>query len=303
MDGHGRRLALLALMSAVALLAMGMSAGAAQATCYSSTPNADSVSDADNDGMGAPELLSLDVSLNASCGLTVNPVLNGLSTPTDLEQGDFVEIFIDTDGKPATGDAGADKLVQISGGPGSYYFGPALSTWTGTDYDYADLLTPFGAAGFSASLDKLGVAASPTTLAIDVVTTYDQGTPLDFNDDVHDFVPELIVDPLFLNATFSTTPPVVQPGVPVLPAVTPPAAVQKKASGCTVPNVKRKSVKKAKAALRKAGCKYRIKGKGRVYKQSPKAGTKTDQTVQCKAKKKKKKKRRKAGGSVAAAYG
>ena len=69
-----------------------------------------------------------------------------------------------------------------------------------------------------------------------------------------------------------------------------PAAI-KKTTGCKVPKLKGLTVKKAKAALKKAGCKYKLKGKGRVRSFSPKAGTTTEATVQVKCKSKKRKKR------------
>ena len=64
-----------------------------------------------------------------------------------------------------------------------------------------------------------------------------------------------------------------------------------KQAGCKVPKLKGLTVKKAKAALKKAGCKYKLKGKGRVRSFSPKAGTTTQATVQVKCKSKKRKKR------------
>jgi virginiamycin B lyase len=53
---------------------------------------------------------------------------------------------------------------------------------------------------------------------------------------------------------------------------------------CKVPNVRRLSVKKAKKKLKRAKCKYRIRGRGWVVSTSPKAGKRTTKRVQVKAK-------------------
>jgi hypothetical protein len=51
--------------------------------------------------------------------------------------------------------------------------------------------------------------------------------------------------------------------------------------------VKRLSVKKAKKRLKKAKCKYRVRGKGFVVSTKPKAGKRTTKRVLVKAKPKK----------------
>ncbi len=299
MKDRGKRLALAALVAAAGVLLLAFGAGAAEAACFS-TPRTASFDDQDADGNGAPELLDLEASLDATCNVTVKPAVQSMSAAGSLAAGDSVSTYIDTDGNAATGHFGADRAVLILGRSGPD-IGPSLGTWDGVDsFDFSDgpPLTPVGAGGFSATLEQLGVGA-PATLALDVVSADDQGTPRVKYDDVFDFAPES--PSLFLAASFYASPPVVAPIVPAaLPAVTP--AGGKSAGGCTVPSVKGRSVKKAQQVLAKAGCKYRIKGSGKVYKQSPKAGTKTDQTVECKAKKKKGK-RRKAGRSVAAVLG
>ena len=55
-------------------------------------------------------------------------------------------------------------------------------------------------------------------------------------------------------------------------------------SGARCPNVRRLSVKKAKKKLKRAKCKYRIRGRGRVVSTSPKAGKRTTKRIQVKAK-------------------
>jgi streptogramin lyase len=58
----------------------------------------------------------------------------------------------------------------------------------------------------------------------------------------------------------------------------------KKKAGCKVPNVRGLSRQKAKKRLKRARCRYRIRGKGRVVSTSPKAGKRTTKTVTVRAK-------------------
>ena len=67
--------------------------------------------------------------------------------------------------------------------------------------------------------------------------------------------------------------------------------VPKKKPACKVPKVKRLSVKKATKKLKKAKCKYRVRGKGYVVSTKPKAGKRTTKRVVVKAKPRKKAKR------------
>jgi virginiamycin B lyase len=83
-----------------------------------------------------------------------------------------------------------------------------------------------------------------------------------------------------------TTPPPPPPPVtpPRIPITTP--TVTKKPV-CKVPRVKRLSVAKAKKRLKKARCKFRVRGRGFVMSTKPKAGKRTTKTVVVKAKPKK----------------
>ncbi len=83
----------------------------------------------------------------------------------------------------------------------------------------------------------------------------------------------------------AVAPPFVPPPPPPPPAGT---ATKKK---CKVPKLRRLTVKKARKKLRRAGCKYRIRGKGRFSSSRPKAGRTTSGTVTVKFKKAKAKKR------------
>jgi streptogramin lyase len=58
----------------------------------------------------------------------------------------------------------------------------------------------------------------------------------------------------------------------------------KKAKRCKVPKVKGLGIKKAKKKLRRARCRFRVKGKGYVTSTAPRAGKRTAKTVQVKAK-------------------
>jgi virginiamycin B lyase len=82
-------------------------------------------------------------------------------------------------------------------------------------------------------------------------------------------------------------PPFVAPK-PAPPAA-PPVATKKK---CKVPKLKRLTVKKARKKLKKAGCKYKIRGKGRFSSSKPKAGRTTTGTVTVKFKPKRKARKR-----------
>ena len=79
-----------------------------------------------------------------------------------------------------------------------------------------------------------------------------------------------------------TAPPVVLPPPPPVVSLTRPKAKRK----CKVPKVRGLTIKKAKKKLKKARCKYRIRGKGRVVSTKPKAGKRTSKTVKVKASRK-----------------
>ena len=75
-----------------------------------------------------------------------------------------------------------------------------------------------------------------------------------------------------------------------------------KPRACKVPKVKRLSVKKAKKKLKKARCKYRVRGRGYVVSTKPKAGKRTTKTVRVRAKPRKRtSSRRSARGATVGA--
>jgi virginiamycin B lyase len=55
---------------------------------------------------------------------------------------------------------------------------------------------------------------------------------------------------------------------------------------CRVPKVRGLSVRRAKKKLRRARCRYKIRGKGRIVSTSPRAGKRTSKTVRVRAKRK-----------------
>jgi virginiamycin B lyase len=84
---------------------------------------------------------------------------------------------------------------------------------------------------------------------------------------------ELVGNKIGRIAPAPTSVPLPPPRLPV----TPPATTKKKR--CKVPKLRRLTVKKARRKLKRAGCKYKIRGKGRFSSSKPKAGRTTSGTV------------------------
>jgi hypothetical protein len=57
-------------------------------------------------------------------------------------------------------------------------------------------------------------------------------------------------------------------------------------SSCRVPKVRGLTVRRARKKLRRARCRFRIQGKGRIVASRPRAGTRTSSRVQLRAKRK-----------------
>jgi virginiamycin B lyase len=74
------------------------------------------------------------------------------------------------------------------------------------------------------------------------------------------------------------------PPPPPPPAVTIAPPAKKKKRACKVPKVKGLSVRKAKKKLKKAKCKFKVRGRGYVVSTKPKAGKRTTKRVLVKAK-------------------
>jgi hypothetical protein len=265
------RVALAAVAAAVVLL---VSAGSAQATCSSSSPSSVSYNDPPGDVISAIDILNVGASLDGACTVTVNPLLAG-----PLTENDFAITILNTDGNAFTGAAalgGADVAVGVSG-TAAGNTPPVIGVWNGADFVFSPTpLTPVGGIGFSASLDQLGIRA-PGIVGVSVSTVYTD--PVSAANDDEDDAPDVPVPFFPFPVNFASPPP------PPPPA--PPTVIKDKKKQCTVPKLKGKSVKSAKKKLAAAGCKYKIKGKGKVSSTVPKAGAKTSGTVQVKAKKKK----------------
>jgi hypothetical protein len=75
---------------------------------------------------------------------------------------------------------------------------------------------------------------------------------------------------------------VIAPPPPPPPPPPPVAPARKRA--CKVPKVKGLSVRKAKKKLKRARCKYRVRGRGFVISTRPRAGKRTTKTVVVRAK-------------------
>ena len=81
----------------------------------------------------------------------------------------------------------------------------------------------------------------------------------------------------------TTLPPAPPPPLPVQPSsqTASPTATRK---ACRVPKVRGLTVQRARKKLRKAHCRFRIRGKGRVVSSRPRSGARTTRTVQLRAK-------------------
>jgi hypothetical protein len=145
-------------------------------------------------------------------------------------------------------------------------------------------LPTFGQYGFVVTLDQLGITRSPTSLGVATSSVQDP-TPGAPGDEAYDKAPDanLPMHRVPIGFTGPVPPPLPQPVAPA----------QAKPKTCVVPRTKRLIVRKAKRRLKKAGCKYKVKGRGRVRWTSPKAGTRTRKTVRVRAKRTPRKQRQK----------
>jgi hypothetical protein len=278
-----RPIALAVAVTTVALLALAWSPASASAECLSSTFESRLFSDgAISDAQpGAPEIRFVDATIDWDCQLTIDPTLAAALGPNQ-----YLSILLGFD--PSTGNPDTETYdLEILVEPG---FAPALLDDIG---GIAAELSAFGEAGFTAHLDELGVPPG-VNLGVALIGLYDP-SPAD-GDEALDFAPNIDQLMYRLPIDYETPAPPPPPPPPPLPAAapaaTPAAPAAKQVTGCLVPRLKGLSVRKAKAALKKAGCKYKLKGKGRVRSFSPKAGTRTNATVQVKCKPKKRKRKR-----------
>jgi hypothetical protein len=276
----------LAVLTASATVAAGgFAPHDAEATCSSSTPAAESFADDPFDGeLGlAPELATVDVSLGAACELIVAPTLADRSETAGLIRDETVTTYIDTDGDPTTGSpewGGADRAVLVAGQNGPD-LPPALGTWTGAEFSYSEapILPAVGAAGFTTTLDQLGVPGS-TTLGIRVASSW--SGLLDVYDD---FAPEPGTPSFAFAVSIATAPAPSAPQPAAPPAPAPPAVSAQSREACLVPAVRRLVATTARRKLARVGCRSRVVRvhsrlkAGRVVSTYPTAGMRTRRTV------------------------
>ena len=232
------RISLLAVVVVAAVLFAP--AASANAACTSSAPSAAAYADPVDGDLGlAPEITTVEGSVDASCHIVVDP---GIAAP--LADGDGVFVYIDSDGNPATGApalGGADVAIVTIGLPTSVS-PPLRGVWNGDTFVF-DETTPVGTAvgngGFSASVDALPVASGTTTSLM-------LGSLRVTDDDVlFDFAPDggAITLPVTWSAAAAPTR-----RTDLYTAQAPGAAA------CTVPRTKGMTVGRARARVRVHGC-------------------------------------------------
>jgi hypothetical protein len=274
----------LAAVTAAAVAMTVASPGTARATC-SSTPASQSFADDPFDGeLGlAPEIATVDANLGATCDLVVQPMLGDRSATAGLIRDETVATYVDTDGNAATGSplwGGADRVVLVVGQNGAD-LPPALGTWTGAAFSFADsrTLPAVGAAGFATNLDQLGTPGS-TTLGIRVASSWSG-----LYDTYDDLAPEPGNPSYTLPVSFTT---IASAAPPVAATPSPPSSTgsaNRRRARCTVPALRGWTATAARRRLTRAGCRsrvVRVRSKlmpGRVVSTSPPARTRTRRTV------------------------
>jgi streptogramin lyase len=114
----------------------------------------------------------------------------------------------------------------------------------------------------------------------------------------------------YANQIGRITPPPPPPGPsgggnPPPSSPTPPVSqkITSTKAGCVVPKLRGLSVRKAKRKLSRAGCRYRVRGRGRVVSTSPRAGTRTTKAVLVKTKNNRRSTKRRGRKAETAAHG
>jgi len=258
-------------VAVTAAVVLALAPAPAHAECISSTPRAVgllSPDDWDDSTGGAADIAGVTIGLDSACRLSLVPNLRPF-LPLLANQYLVVQFARD----PAPANPG-DELVDVE----VYVFGDEVLLDDGRG------IVPLprtGVTGFTVTLDQLGLTTSPTQLGIGVVSVYDATLDDPFSGDevFGDFHPNAGQFLTRIPVTF--TQPVRPAGQPAGTSPPPPTVKQPR---CVVPKLRRLTVRKAKAALKKAGCRYRVRGKGRIRSFTPKAGTATDGVVRLKAK-------------------
>ena len=272
-------------LALAALAGAGLSAAPAHAQQCAASPVSQSFADPagddspnDPDELGfAPDIVSIDVSMTASCAVSIGVQLGDHSFSGSLYEGETVAIFLDTDGNPGTGSGGADKLL-VQHGPGSR--DRDLGTWNGSGFTMAPAPgMPNAWGGMTAPAASLGITGS-TNLGVFTFARFVDTFPVIESVDWAPDDSSLLRVPL----TFASVKPPPPPPPPPRPAPDPRPAPPPAAKTCRVPNVVGMTAKRATARLDRAGCRYRTRTvrarrRGRVVATSPRAGATTTRTV------------------------
>ena len=235
----------------------------------------------DGDSGLAPEILTVQASVDGACNYTVDPGIT-----RSLISGDQVFIFIDTDGNAATGYepfGGADVAVGTLGHTGPDPV-PMLGLWDRGGFYFTDeaaVGTAVGNGGFSASEEALGIVPGATTHLVVSSSWSNMGIYFDWapNDDF---------GTIPLPVTYSTTPPPPAPTPTPAPMIAPepppiPTTPEASEDSCTVPRVRGMSLPAARTRLRSAGCRLAASTR-RSYSPTVRRGRVVGATVQAHAK-------------------
>jgi hypothetical protein len=290
------------IIFALAVIVLAAATPAANAACGTSTPASAAHSDSVTDGGGlAPEITTVQVDLNATCGFSMNP--NLADSVLIADEGVFH--YINRDGSAATGSptfGGADIVVGIVGQMGTD--GPPLiGTWNGAKFDFNDPnpVGGLGLAGFSASVDRLGLP-SGVTIGVEVGTIY-----LGIYDNYADFAPEQGTIPLPVSyAAPAPPPPPPPPAAPPAPAAPTGGPSAPAPDVCVVPEVRGLRLAAAETKIldldacylgRTSRAYHATVRKGRVIKSIPSAGRQTRRAVRLVVSKGRRAKARRAGAA------
>lgn len=223
------RTILLAAVFAIAALIVPAAAGA---TCYSSTPASNFLTDspADAEAGLAPEATAMRVSLDAACNVSFSYDVFGQTAPLSS---DFYSWFIDVDNNASTGPSGgfvgADYAVGLGGDGGTI-----LSRWNGAQFAGVKPIQRSGNFTIWATLDDLAASSGVS------MRTAGGASWEGVYDTYFDWVPEIGSPWLALTPFFSSSAPS--------------SVGSQGRSGCVVPGVRGLSPSSAKRKIRRAGC-------------------------------------------------
>jgi hypothetical protein len=252
-----KRSALLAIAAAAATTFA--TSATAQAACTSASPTGTTYYDSGDAEPGAPEIGTVLLSVEATCGVVVDP---GIAR--SLTEDDAVMVYIDGDANRATGDPeldGADVVVATIGTAA-----PVRGVWDGDGFtfDAGPIGPAVGNGGFRSTVDAL-----PLTLGVEARFLVVALTAV--GDEIYaDGAPGLGSARIQLSVHAPSPPPVatrpiVRPIISLPPrqrTLPRPAPAPKKVTAeltqkrCAVPRTKGLTVAAAKVRLTTAGCAF-----------------------------------------------